>query len=383
MITVMHLLKKIIVIWDPLSLYLEEDSSSFLLVKELKMKYFQLVTVVWGAPYIETFLNTALPSLLAPRNIPAMIGDIPVKYRIYTSSQDISYLQKSTICELANKYVDLELCTDLVDHLLEENTDKRKLFNLCYEHIIKEINLNDGAFVQLLPDLLYSDGSLSTIAMLAKSGKRLILGPSAYRSYKNIILPKVIAKYALDDGSISILTKDLCGLSRDGMLQSTTQIFWYNYSRLTFHWGVYWNVKNQGILQRSYCNLPVLIYPEDKKELPAYNGLSIEGTEYLEKAVPNTNDVYVIEDADEFLALDMENHPVINDFSPLIPNNSIRHFTRIPSIIETALVGKNYIKGSYARNYLKSRIRYRYGNDSEMGRKEYRESRTDGSICKP
>ena len=132
-----------------------------------------------------------------------------------------------------------------------------------------------------MPDLICSDGSFSTVAALAKAGKRLIFAPCAYRTYKDLYLPTILSNYKLADGSISISAHDLVDMSIDCICEGTQGIFWGNYAPEAFHWGVYWHVKNQGLLLRSYCCLPILIYPENKDELPVYKDLSIEATDYL------------------------------------------------------------------------------------------------------
>ena len=336
------------------------------------MKCFNLQTVVWGQAYTKTFADAVFPSLFAPGNIPAMAaGSTPVKYRIYTTARDAEVIRQSPAFELGRNTVPIEFDVNMVTDLLRDDTEKRKIFNLCYAHAIEHANTQDAAWVGIMPDLICSDGSFSTVAALAKAGKRLIFAPCAYRTYKDLYLPTILSNYKLADGSISISAHDLVDMSIDCICEGTQGIFWGNYAPEAFHWGVYWHVKNQGLLLRSYCCLPILIYPENKDELPVYKDLSIEATDYLERAVPNVQDIYSIEDADDFFALDLEHYPPSPHRDASIPRRFVPLPLQTPSIIEFALIGKNYMKSVHARNYLKAKIRMRYRACDAEGRKEW------------
>lgn len=340
------------------------------------MKYFRFTTVVWNKYYTDTFLKACLPSLFAPGNIPSMLGGIPIKYRIYTTAYDAKYIQKSSIYRSVENRIEMEIDVNLVDKLLLRSDDKRKIYNTCYAHSIKDTNSEDGGWIQIMPDILFADGCFAEVATLVRSGKRLILAPAGYRTYRDLMLPTILSKYQLSDGSISISSRDLVGLSMRCILPWATGTFSGNYARLGFHWGVHWNVKNQGILQRSYMTYPVFIYPENKDEVLRYDDLSIEATNYLERSVPNILDVYTLEDSDRYCSLDLEKNTVPTDHNPLIPRKMTYHHFQIPSVIETALIGKRYIKSVYARTWLKSKIRYRYGNDDVDGLKEWEKTET-------
>lgn len=55
--------------------------------------------VVWGDAFIDKFLATALPSLLAPGNIPALLADDPVILDIYTNEAGRDYLNAAPLIQ--------------------------------------------------------------------------------------------------------------------------------------------------------------------------------------------------------------------------------------------------------------------------------------------
>ena len=327
------------------------------------MRYFRITTVVWGTEFIELFVKATLPSLLAPGNLPSMRDGIPLKYRIYTTPQEAQLIQASPVYRFLSEGVEMEMDVNLLGKLLSHNNDKYHVVNLCFADAIKDTNLDDGAWIWVHPDTVYADGSFSTIARVARAGKRIFLTPTALRAYTHAVLPILLSDFQLKDGSISIPARNLVKLSFDYTFAKWENLYWDQYNRMGPHGCVFWHVNNQGVLQRSYWTDPVMIYPEEKDEVPIYKGVSIEATDYLERAVPNPRDIYVVEDTDEFYKCSIET----------VSGSATRDSSRHPSVVEFALRAKYEIQGVYVRDYLRSRVRYRYCNPSEDDDKEWKE----------
>ena len=67
----------------------------------------RFLTVVWGVTYIERFAGLALPSFLAPGNLPALAAITDLEVVIMTARTDIEHFDKHAtfrrlraICEL-------------------------------------------------------------------------------------------------------------------------------------------------------------------------------------------------------------------------------------------------------------------------------------------
>jgi len=54
-----------------------------------------IVTVLWGENFIDRYLKTTLPTLLAPGNIPTFTAGRQCEYRIYTTAKDAEILSSA------------------------------------------------------------------------------------------------------------------------------------------------------------------------------------------------------------------------------------------------------------------------------------------------
>ena len=59
------------------------------------MRTLDFAVTVWGEAYVETFLTLALPSFLAPDNIPACAKLVAVRFMIATRSEDVPTIKEA------------------------------------------------------------------------------------------------------------------------------------------------------------------------------------------------------------------------------------------------------------------------------------------------
>ena len=60
-------------------------------------KQVRLLLPVWGYQHVHRFLDSCLPTLLAPGNIPALAGALPCEFVLLTTREDASRTTTSTI----------------------------------------------------------------------------------------------------------------------------------------------------------------------------------------------------------------------------------------------------------------------------------------------
>ena len=62
---------------------------------EGRAQTFHVVTVVWGQPYVELFLDVALPNQMTPGNLGALRPGS--RYRVFTAPEDVETLAASPL----------------------------------------------------------------------------------------------------------------------------------------------------------------------------------------------------------------------------------------------------------------------------------------------
>src|SRR5262245_59512147 len=72
-----------------------------------RARAFDVVTDVWGRPYVDLFLDVAVPNQLTPGNL----GALPAgsRYRVFTRPDDAEYLAASPVLERVNKVIPVDL----------------------------------------------------------------------------------------------------------------------------------------------------------------------------------------------------------------------------------------------------------------------------------
>src|ERR1700733_11771032 len=123
------------------------------------LRPFYIVVVVWGEVYRDYLLEYALPTMLAPGNLPALQGRRPAKYLIATTREDWEIIRATAIfCEL-RKYAEpvfLEL----------PSKDDRPYwrYSIVGHKLCCEMAARDKAYRMFTsPDALYSDGMLKRL----------------------------------------------------------------------------------------------------------------------------------------------------------------------------------------------------------------------------
>lgn len=129
----------------------------------------KLLVPVWGARYVQQFIDLSLPTLLAPGNIPAIAAKLPCEVEFLTSSEDVALLQSSSalarlrsVCQVSIRIID-----DLIVRQLHSLT-----ITLAYARAIRAAGKTalDTCFFMLVSDYVLTDGSLDHVLSLILAG---------------------------------------------------------------------------------------------------------------------------------------------------------------------------------------------------------------------
>lgn len=224
-------------------------------------------TPVWGAEYSRLFLETVLPSLLAPRNLPSVPGRERCVYRILSLPADIERIRAHPSYTSLQDLVPVELI-DLSAPFEDVRTNndhstKYDLMTRAYNEALRRADAANAASVFLNADMMLADGSLENMVSIFLSGKRAI-EIEGFRTNKDVMETALHASWKAG-GAIAIPARDLVKLSLENMHKISRKHFWKKSvtSRfIPFH--TYWHVGHGGILSRASHLYPLLVFPDKK-----------------------------------------------------------------------------------------------------------------------
>lgn len=140
------------------------------------MRPFYFITVFWGERFRNYFADYALPSLLAPGNLPSL--KTPRKLVIACYPEDSKALKATAIFRQAQKYVEpiflnLAPCPPNKNGCQYMGVGHKLACGLAYEA--------RGYGCVFAPDTIFSDGTVAALQRHAESGKKLVLAPACLR----------------------------------------------------------------------------------------------------------------------------------------------------------------------------------------------------------
>ncbi len=228
------------------------------LVMRPKTKF---LTVVWGQSYISRFATLALPSFLAPGNLPALARATELEVVIMTRRDDIDFFEKQAAFRLLRQICPVQFVE--IDDLITTAVYGVTL-TLAYARPIiacgrDMVNIH---FVFMNADFVLADGSLQALSTHILSGRSIVLGPS-FRSTAEAMEPLLEAAIETSTGILSIPTRKLTSLALahphpTTIAKTLNQDFCHSTQVNQF----FWQVNDQTILGRYYLIFMLALKPE-------------------------------------------------------------------------------------------------------------------------
>jgi hypothetical protein len=247
------------------------------------------VTVLWGDWHRETFLNSNLPTMLSPGNLPALSAGIDCEYLVYTTPQDALKMSRNRAFQ--------RLCSIVPVSLKLFTPSKTKnIFNLHHDIWRKATKhaRRQQAFILLMPpDVAWADGSFARLRNVLTFGKRAIF-MTYPRVVSETIVPALAERFPRDAGEAMIVPpKDLMALAITHIHPLMAA-----YNRAAAHFPIHpemilWPIEGDGFLLRLlarelFCFEPGR-YPLNAQSLLAQ--------------MPPDNEIHVFRDSREFLGV--------------------------------------------------------------------------------
>ena len=261
-----------------------------------KVKF--LVTV-WGDSYIEQFATFALPSFLAPGNLPALNKVTDLEVIILTSAGSVSIFSQKASFQQLGRICDVRFIE--IDDLITSGAYGVTL-TLAYARGVMESG-NDMAntyFVFMNSDFVLADGSLSNLAKYILDGQSVVVAPS-FRATSEELEPRLLTFVDQLSMALTISARRLVSLALGHMHPTTiakivNQDFCHSVEPNQF----FWQVDDQTILGRFYLIFMLCLKPE--RVISKINSFCDYG--FIPQFCPSRN-MILMDDSDEFFMLEL------------------------------------------------------------------------------
>ncbi len=278
---------------------------------------YHFIVPLWGAKYVDMFVNYSLPSQLSPGNLPALPAGMTI-YEIYTTPEDAAVLDQTDSIKRLRTVAEVSIKTFREeDVLLDMNFSRgRYVQNLqkmtwCYQQALAACRGIDAAFVFMTPDSVWADGAFRFMHDCQSAGVRALmaLGLITVRP----LLQARLADFAVPtQGVIDIPPRRLVSLACDALHP-------LGISRLvrdgSARWNsaFYWMRQSHGMVARCFYLHPVMVRPRVHLErMPC-----TVDYRYVQQACPDLGEVRVVTDSDDLFYVDMADLQHVGEALPL------------------------------------------------------------------
>jgi hypothetical protein len=125
-------------------------------------KAISILLPVWGAEFVNQFLDHSLPTLLAPGNIPALAQALPTRFVFLTRARDEAVIRAHPACRHLSQLCEVGFSS--IDDLIAPGNHSTTI-TLAFAREVREAGpiMLDTCFFFLVADYIMADGSLAAV----------------------------------------------------------------------------------------------------------------------------------------------------------------------------------------------------------------------------
>jgi hypothetical protein len=140
-------------------------------------------TVFWGDWHRGMFLRANLPTMLAPRNLPALAAGVECEYLIYTTAKDAAELERDPAFARLQSLLPVTLKLFTPSRARHPITLHHDIWRQATKHAQQR-----AAFVLLMPpDVAWADGSFARLRVAFEAGKRVM-----FMAYPRVVSETIV-----------------------------------------------------------------------------------------------------------------------------------------------------------------------------------------------
>jgi len=257
----------------------------------------RFLAVIWGGRYVAEFCRAALPSFLAPGNLPHLAAETDLEVLIMTSAASLPAFDTEPCFQhlRATCPVRFILIDDLIGPGLYGVT-----LTLAYARGIQDSGAaqTETDFIFMNSDFVLSDGALATVLARLRQGHRCVLAPSL-RARAEAVLPLIESP---SGGVLAMAPRSMVRLALAHLHPTVIgKTVSQDFVTSTTHNQVYWQVDRETLLARHFLIFMVAIRPE----VPLGPVASYCDYGFVPELVPS-GDMVVLGDSDEFFMLELQ-----------------------------------------------------------------------------
>ncbi len=290
---------------------------------------FHFLTVVWGEAYTRLYADVVLPTHASAGNAGAFAANrVPGDcYVIYTTRADGETLQRSAGFHELSRLMEVRF--EWLDGWFEEGVPKHAMLSKAHKHGIERGAAARAALVFLCPDAIWSDGTFAMLLGRVAAGKRGVMMPGVRVSIESFV-PAFGGRFQPDaDGVITADARGLVSLGLGHFHQISRTLRWDSPVMNPHCSHVYFPVPASGravplnvhdgeglpvpaetpmadgdivgYVMRCWHLHPLMVWPS---RFDTRFASTIDG-DFVMRACPDPDDLYVVTDSDESVVLEM------------------------------------------------------------------------------
>lgn len=260
---------------------------------------YHVVTAVWGAKFMELFLDVCVPNQLSQGNLPSLPPGS--RYRIFTGSEDHAALAASPRLDDVRRVLPVDIIeVDLTELDPQANPNTYKMMTACHRRAVADAAVVDAALIFLAPDFVLGEGTIAGLVRIHSGGARAVLTANlrlaresflaAWAEYRDVraLAPRQFVRLAmrhLHPGSESLMID-----------ASTTNDF-----PTLVCWPVRANENLDGVVVRAFHLHPMLVDPVHRTTFPTG---TIDG-HYVMECCSDPAECLVVNDSDELVGFEL------------------------------------------------------------------------------
>ncbi|MGE3622613.1 MAG: TIGR04372 family glycosyltransferase [Bdellovibrionales bacterium] len=268
------------------------------------MRNLLFAVAVWGENYIDTFLQLALPSFLAPGNIPACAALASTRFAIITRPEDTAGFERHPSIAELRRVAALDILPLMTADQFEGN--RYSVMARAHRHVIRQALEGRSILSILSPDCIIADGGLAFGLRRILDGN-LAVNVAGPRALLEDAAPVLTATpFCRDSKIISISSPDLVSLLTRHPHPISQILYWNADPFSGFPSAVYWAAGSESLLARYFHLHPIFV---DMKYADAKAGYSdsIDGS-LLTLANISAERVFVVTHSNDMCVVELSSN---------------------------------------------------------------------------